>query len=375
MRAKPLMLLAVALCCATVAAFAANQSSGQKEMVETPTEEILVAIRDVGINTKVTTERFKLEKWPRDRLPTGAIRDFKSVEGKYVNQRLYQGEPLLERKINNSRESVAVPAGSKVFDLPVDEKSGGGGYIKPGDRVDIHGFFEKTGKLTESKSVQVMENVEVLMVDGNAIRDQEDGPAKRATTIQLLVRSSQYEALNTAANLGRLRISLRPPEENVDTSKMDNGENFLAWVKSSIGEEKKPADTFAPLPVFDPAVQPKAHQMLIILPNGTEVYDIPEDGALPKKVTNDLSDNSGASNQLVSGVNSASYPTTQSQSAGMVWNGSQWVLGTTGLKPQYPTADDGKKKKTGYPGNSGKSENAGAGEVDDVKGLTGLLDY
>ncbi len=132
MRAKPLILLAVALCCATVAAFAANQSSGQREVVETPMEEILVAVKDVGINTKVTAERFKLEKWPRDRLPSGAIRDFKAVEGKYVNQRLYQGEPLLMRKINTSRESVAIPPGCKVFDLPVDEKTGGSGYIKPG---------------------------------------------------------------------------------------------------------------------------------------------------------------------------------------------------------------------------------------------------
>ncbi len=115
--------------------------------------------------------------------------------------------------------------------------------------------------------------------------------------------------------------------------------------------------------------------MLIILPGGTEVYQITEDGELPKKVNSDSSEVFGASNQLVSGVNSANYPTTQSQSAGMVWNGSQWVLGTTGLKPQYPTADDGKKKKTGYPGKSGKSESNGDGEVNDAKGLSELLDF
>ncbi len=102
-----------------------------------------------------------------------------------------------------------------------------------------------------------MENVEVLMVDGIAVRDQEEGPSKRAATIQLLVRSNQYEALNTAANLGRLRLSLRPPEEMLNDTKTDTGENFLAWVKSTIGEEKQESAPVAPPVVFDAPARPR----------------------------------------------------------------------------------------------------------------------
>ena len=165
--------------------------------------DILVAAKDVAINTKITADRFHLEKWPRDRMPLGAIKDLKAVDGKFTNQRLYQGEPLLERKVNLSSESIAktIPAGFNVFDLQVDGV--GYSYIQPGHRVDIHGFFDKNGRILESKSILVMENVEVLMVDGVAIREQEEGHSKKAGTIQLLIRSSQYPALNTAKNLGK----------------------------------------------------------------------------------------------------------------------------------------------------------------------------
>ncbi len=121
MRSKSALLLAVALGCGTVAAFAATQVI--KDNGNAPTVEmidILVASKDVAVNTKISPDRFQLEKWPRDRLPQGAIRDLKQVEGKFTNQRLYQGEPLLERKVNANNESIAqtIPAGFKVFDLP-----------------------------------------------------------------------------------------------------------------------------------------------------------------------------------------------------------------------------------------------------------------
>jgi len=352
MRAKPVLLLAVALGCGTVAAVAATQviKDQGKGTPVVQMVEILVAVKDVAINSKITTERFHFEKWPVDRLPQGAIKDLKSVEGKFTNQRLYPGEPLLQRKVNLSNESVAqsIPAGCKVFDLPVDANNGGVGYIQPGHRVDIHGFFEKNGRVLESKSVRVMENVEVLMVDGVAVREQEEGPSKRAGTIQLLIRSSQYEALNTAKNLGKLTLSLRPPQADDDSNQQpDNGENFLEWVKSSVREEAPVAA--APViiePVLAPArKEPPKKKMVIFTQSGTETYTWTKDDEIPQKSSDDAKVDSEASEEgLVPGSSPPTSSNSQGLPNGMVWDGKQWTYNPSGFKPAYPPADDDKNK-------------------------------
>jgi hypothetical protein len=80
-----------------------------------------------------------------------------------------------------------------------------------------------------------MENLEVVMVDGVAVVDPESTSKKKSSTIQLLVKDSQYIVLDTAANLGKLRLALRPPEQSSSgtPAKQDEGEDFMAWLKNS----------------------------------------------------------------------------------------------------------------------------------------------
>ncbi len=352
MRSKSALLLAVALGCGTVAAFAATQViKDQGTAPSVAMVEILVASKDIAGTIKIGPDRFHLEKWPQDRLPQGAIRDMKTVEGKYTNQRLFQGEPLLERKVNLTNESIAqrIPEGFKVFDLPVDSTNGGVGYIQPGHRIDIHGFFEKGGKLRESKSIMVMENVEVLMVDGVAVRDQDEGHNKKAATMQLLIRSSQFEALNTARYLGKLNVSLRPTQEVGDTEvETDNGDAFLDWVRTAVNDEGS-----APKPVVvaerkTPTRNVPKNKMLVISPNGTESYVWDKAGEIPRRQETVEGQNASTAPLITEG--SPDPSNSQSLTSGMVWDGKQWTYNPSGFKPVYPTADDDKTKKKGSNG-------------------------
>jgi len=352
MRSKPIVLLAVALGCGGVAAYATSQAMQDQPNQQLQTVDILVAANDIAVNTKISPERFVLEKWPRDRLPVGVIQDPKLVEGKYTNQRLYQGEPLLERKINASRESISqtIPAGYRVFDLAVDKDRGATGYIQPGDKVDIYGYFEKGGRLLESKSIRVMENVEVFMVDGIAVRGEDSEKLKQASVIQLLIQSSQFEALNTAENLGKLKLSLTPPQgEDSDKKGTDNGEQFLEWARKAVVEAVPPTSGISE-PVKATPVQLPTKKMVIITPTGTEVYQWQNDGDLPEKATGENASNNvastGLANTQISGAAPQGSPNPQSSSSGMIWDGKQWTWGGTGFKPTYPTADDDKEGKT-----------------------------
>ncbi len=201
MRAKPVMLLAVALGCGTVAAIAATQvikdqgkSGPAMQMVDIwlpprcgrQHQDYKRAIQVGDLAGRPDARR----SHPRHKSGRGKVHQPTSLSRRTA--------PRTQSQPSNESIAQTIPAGCKVFDLPVDANNGGVGYIQPGHRVDIHGFFEKSGRILESKSILVMENVEVLMVDGVAVRDQEEGNSRRAGTIQLLIRASQYEALNTA---------------------------------------------------------------------------------------------------------------------------------------------------------------------------------
>ncbi len=196
--------------------------------------EIYVASENFAHGTEITKERFKKEKWPSDRLPEGAVTDFKEVEGKYTNQPLYAGEPLLLRKTMNSADfiSTKIPPGYRLFDMPIGDSD----YIRPGDHVDIFGYFQKSSTISQTRSMRVLQNVTVLMVDGVTVRQVEDAGSKSAKTAQLLIKDSQYEALTTASNLGKLRLALCGHTSEESTDEDDNGEAFLSWVDSSVGE-------------------------------------------------------------------------------------------------------------------------------------------
>ncbi|MCU0707978.1 MAG: Flp pilus assembly protein CpaB [Pirellula sp.] len=286
MRTKSLILLIIAIGCGVVASVAVSQVMMEKQDGEAPrTSGILVTAKDISPMTKLTAELIRVEQWPVDRIPLGSLTDTKEIEGKYAKQRLYTGEPIIEAKLSARGKDLVVPTGFRIFDLKVDDSNGGSGYIGPGDRVDVTGFFEKGNRFPVSKSVRVMRNIEVAMVDGISFRDPEAAP-KRANTIQLLVQDKQYEVLDTASNLGKLKLSLRAPDAEGTTSgnePLDSGESFLKWLKDSeVRKEQTVAATTAVSSLsllkgmFD-SMKPQQKiearkEMMILTPGSVSIY-------------------------------------------------------------------------------------------------------
>jgi pilus assembly protein CpaB len=245
MRTKSLVLLIIAIGCGAVASVAVSQvimDQGDGNTVRTV--GIVVTAKDVSPMTKLAEEMVKVEQWPADRVPMGALTDVKEIDGKFAKQRLYTGEPVIEAKLSLRGKDLVVPVGFRIFDLKVDDSNGGSGYIGPGDRVDVTGFFEKSNRFPVSKSVRVMRNVEVAMVDGISFRDPE-AAQKKASTIQLLVQDKQYEALDTACNSGKLKLSLRAPDGEAKKDgeeAIDDGESFLKWLKDNETSQDRTAN-------------------------------------------------------------------------------------------------------------------------------------
>ncbi len=299
MRTKSLILLIIAIGCGVIASVAVSQVMlDQKEGEPTRTIGVLVTAKDVSPMTKIAAELIRTEQWPIDRVPVGALTDIKEIEGKYAKQRLYTGEPIIEAKLSSRGKDLVVPAGYRIFDLKVDDSNGGSGYIGPGDRVDVTGFFEKGTRFPKSKSVRVMRNMEVAMVDGVSFRDPE-AALKKATTIQLLVQDRQYEALDTACNLGKLKLSLRAPDTESETNSpdaIDDADTFLKWLKENETKKDRIAssaggvDSMSMIKGMFDALKPTAtveaqREMMVLTPGSVSVYRWVQGRKMPVLIT------------------------------------------------------------------------------------------
>ena len=176
MRSKTL-LLAIAGICGTVAAVGASkliQGKGTSEVLATA--EIFVTTQDVEIGQQFSAENIKLEPWPLDRMPEGAIRDLEQVEGMYSNQRLYAGEPLIARKVNSTPGNTRrdIPRDYNVVSLQCDPATGVGTLVEPGDRVNIMGFFKKSDVIPQTMTQKVLTGIRVYAVDGRKTRTEGD---------------------------------------------------------------------------------------------------------------------------------------------------------------------------------------------------------
>jgi pilus assembly protein CpaB len=279
MRAKSLLLLTIALGCGTVAAVAVSKtlldksSGGEGE----PTIEILVAAVDIKTASQITAEKVKLEKFPKSKIPEGAMRQVTQAEGKFASQTIFAGEAILTRKLNDSNASLAtqIPSGYTIFDIHYENN-----YIKPGDWVDISGVFTPPGKNKTPEVQKVLNAVEVLAVNGNLDRNAENKGAK-GTIFQLKIRQSQHQALLIASNLGKLDLHVRPLGGDGEIKNAtDNGEDFLSWAASMHAESEttekpvsKNTGLVMPLAAPEPKVTKQARkEMLIVTPEGVKRY-------------------------------------------------------------------------------------------------------
>lgn len=357
MRSKSGILLIVALGCGMVASVGISQVVAERQASDNQIQlvEILVATRDIDVQEKINADNIRLEKWPKDRLPEGAITKLEDVENRFANQRLFAGEPLLPAKLMDSAESVAnkIPPGHRVFDMSVDNNTGGMGYILPGDRVDVIGFFQASQPGQIGQTQTVLRAVRVFGIDGNTIRDNKKTDEKKAaTTIQLLIQDSQLEAMTTASAMGQLRVSLCPPGVNSNNEageRVDTGAAFMSWIKdrnsptpdgSAAPASTNPLDAFGALLAnaqSKDSGSKDSSEVAVITPRGVTRYMIGKEGEIPRMIDNAASPGTTGSAAPATGPSFGGFPVNYPPSASPSLPGSM----PSGVPVTTPTPDTG----------------------------------
>lgn len=222
-----------------------------------PMAKVLVAAKDLQPGQRLTEADLAWKDWPVDEVnpafitdgstplpaaeatdaaadrPEGAVaavtraaNDFATggakadYVGSVVREPILAGEPIVSRKIVRAGDSGYMAAylepGMRAMAIRVTVETAAGGFILPGDRVDVLLTRETTlsnmgaqeGDRSKFASSTVMQNVKVLAID-QSTRAGDDEQAVVGATATLEVGPRDAEALALAKSEGELSLVLR----------------------------------------------------------------------------------------------------------------------------------------------------------------------
>jgi pilus assembly protein CpaB len=226
MRTKTIILIVIALGCGLVASIGISEVLKQKPVSNLEMEAIIVAAVDLDIGTKLDAQNVKLEDWPKGKIPADALRTIDEVADQYCNTRLFAGEPILTKKLMDTSDpsaTVKIPDGYVVLPVKI-ELDTVIGLIQPGDLVDVMVFLRQGPDIPRTDTYTILRMVRVFAVNSQTDRTvDEKGREVGAKTVSLLVKPRQSEKLTLAMELGKIRLALRrPTDEIADESEIDS---------------------------------------------------------------------------------------------------------------------------------------------------------
>lgn len=199
---------------------------------QTEMSEVVVAISEIPAHVKVTEEMLEIKEIPSEAAHADTYSDIKDVVGGTTTTELIAGEQILTDRIvsdvEDSELSYRIPENMRAITVPSSEVNGVGGYIVPGDKLDILVSY------VPSEGVQVvytqMQNIEVLVTGANNAVADAESESGVPTSLTLLVTPAQAEVIAYANLSGSFHFTLRNP---VDSAKQElagyGTPNFDSW--------------------------------------------------------------------------------------------------------------------------------------------------
>ncbi len=199
---------------------------GKKSDDGGPKTLVLVAAKDLGIGTELGEADLKWQAWPGNAFAGAIVRKEKdekaseALKGRLV-QRVSSGQPLLASYIFKEGKGNLVAAtmgkGMRAIAIPVKADTMAGGFISPGDYVDVILTYAVNTDSRENPDIKalvnsnasetILQKIKILAVDQEASREEDK--AKIARTVTLEVSREGAEKLALAANMGDLTLALR----------------------------------------------------------------------------------------------------------------------------------------------------------------------
>jgi pilus assembly protein CpaB len=211
-----------------------------------PTARVLVASHDLAVGERLSNPDMAWQPWPADSLNPNYITDgsapqvapqsvagglvktvstvagdmtsgggaMQSLKGAVVRDEIVKGEPIVRGKIviagQGGYMSVRLAPGMRAVAVPVSAETGAGGFVQPGDRIDLIDSRQDSSRKGGPGFVTevVVSNVRVLAVDQTTTQAK-NGQSMLGATMTLEVPASAAPMVAEARARGGVMLALR----------------------------------------------------------------------------------------------------------------------------------------------------------------------
>src|SRR5271156_2273467 len=99
MRPKSILLLVLALACGLIAAVGISQvmDRNKDQGAVSDTAPVWVAMNEIKYDELLTMQNLKLEQWPKEKIPPGALGTKEDVDGKRARITIYPGDVVIDK--------------------------------------------------------------------------------------------------------------------------------------------------------------------------------------------------------------------------------------------------------------------------------------
>ena len=179
---------------------------------------VVVASQNIPFGQIVDATKLETISWPAAALPKGSFTDYAGLlpgagsQPRRARTPIAQGELMLASKLSDFGEKVTIVQSlgpnSRAIAIKVNAETGVGGFVTPGDRVDI---LLTQGRDKTLKTVTILQNIRVIGVDQEANENTDRPEIARTVTVEVSPNDGQKLAL--AQKAGTLSLTLRTLEE------------------------------------------------------------------------------------------------------------------------------------------------------------------
>lgn len=219
MRVRSVATLAVALFFGLIATILVRNyvaHTGTANLQSSGTTPVVISSQEIGRGVALKASMLKVVNYPRESVPAGGFQDVSQLMPSGQAPRitlasLAANEPILSAKLSGPggrpNLSGVIEAGMRAVSLRSNDVAGVGGFVLPGDRVDVLLTRSDGTQQTTSVTQVLAQNALVLGVDQSDNQEASKPVVTKSVTVQ--VTPEQAATISLGESIGSLSLALR----------------------------------------------------------------------------------------------------------------------------------------------------------------------
>lgn len=220
----------IAVAVAVLVYYLLSSSAKSQHQAEQPQMVgVVIATTTIPAYAKITPGMVEIKSVAVSAAPTNALASAEQAVGKLVQYEIPKGQALVRDDVVKADAAqgltFVIPKGRRAVTVALDPISGVGGFVYPGDHVDILATFERDNM---SSTRVILQNTEVLAMNEHTIRpkaaksgdtDSGTGQTKESPAVEqvksatLAVTPEEAQRLILAVSEGSIHMILRSRED------------------------------------------------------------------------------------------------------------------------------------------------------------------